>query len=1630
MYINKIDEIVDKVIDDFYNKIILKNKDITKILSEINFVKYQLDINKLLVEYQQTINDKELYAVLNNEDNVLVIINMIKRYVAYYLFLTIGFHYNGKKETYINNILEFSKNQPSFNYKVTNFFNSQSNSNVIRFFSIIKNITTILQSDKNKIAILSKKDDFKDTITFLNELGQEFVTSNFKLENLKNSAKDQGHNIIKTIILMELYTKEEKKDVYLILESTEKETGEYTFIDIVVPKTDYIDFSAIESVLSKEDVDDGLAYDIYELITSHDDFEKTGDISVDEKILSLINNNILVPIVEDFMLYHKDSEKYERVTNIQVKKKKEDTRLRYIISKIDSVSEYYSNNIKNNPEIKKNIEKSFYLPLNNRKAILINDTEELKIINKLDNQGRATIENNEFYNDLKNYRLYPYINFKDLQKNGITINSTKTVDAVRNIIFEHPTKQNDIVQLRVGSSGQSLNIVGFMVKTNVTPLYCLNTNDLIDVRQMGYNGKKFENGYTGILKFIKHSILTNKKYKPSVYWLFDPSKDKIKLDKYEQIGKLNNQENSKLLVAKLYDDIIDSVYNRMSTKIDRKKNITFYEFQQMFNFYNNKIMELSTDSTQYNNLLNIVSFEKYLKTSSKYDKKEDYFFGLDENVGKIIKLPVFSEKKKKSYHEIWVNVPQQEVDIQKTEIQSVESYGAICQHNITWDNLTALRKKNPNKFNELLVEFIYQYIIQNNEEDFVCKGCGTLINLKKFVVDGSFDTDGRYTTFSTPMQVALEDIPEYEKYKPSIRNIDKIIERLASVANLYFLLEKTVRQKNAIKLRIIKDTIDTIILHNKNLNNIYKERSEKIVAKYGVKELSNLFVFPLDNNIFIYSSKDKDHYKPIKRNNILSYIIFFVILELTDSQILYLGGDKLCNFYTFSKIGYKLFDGINIIKNNKNTITPIQKYKSLCYILFYISCVVTKYNMWYENETDVNNEDKQKTKKFNPIIQKTIIQTMVDLINSIMEVSAKKRDKQYLYNMISTKFFQKLNTSFKNDDTIYKLKQIHERKVHVSQNLTKKYVTVKIKPILLSPQFTFGNYNGINIWSKNKVAKYFIPLKNKLNKKQYNISNLTNCPDGKFHIWITENKTMKCANCKQTLNLIKYNSDITYDIVKNYRYNQIKKYAEKYCTNGNSFHKYVFDDKKQCNICKKCDFIETNSVDKLTKIQLDELDKSLTAQKEDSNKNNNNTNKHDNKEDYDKKVIDHYKSLYGKSKTHKEDFYNYIKEFITNIENTIGKDVNINAENLFVRYDAYIIDHDHNGYLLDKPFIINDKDNKIQYKKDHPFFKKNVIYYTNNQLQIDVFYDAFSMLLLGFKERNRDFQYAKKTDAYMRVNYSVTNRLRLLGYTSKYVSSNEYKESDIKYGIKIDPQDMLKNIISTVSRQRIQNLKKAITDIQRYIYRLKYNYPDDIKINNDGVNLDEFMNKYKKKLQKMKIKDDDGKNKIFEDWKVIKYNMFFQDISDKTINLSLDEYIQVDDLNFYDYHGNIILFYIINELNKLIKYNDSKFLKVSIVYLIIDIITRLYDSFNEEQVLANAEIKRFNYILKSKTFVFDMDNQGHGLDETDNQVEGFYGDYKDPDEQEDIDKLEQLDEDKEEMDALDVDTEIDYEVDY
>lgn len=1620
MYINKIDDLINDVLDDFYSNVILKNKLFTKIIQESNFVKYQKDINAIMIEYINSINTEQIRELVKNSDSIHTITETIKRYIAIYLFLMIGFNYKGKDDTFINNIVEFSKNQPEYNYKIDKFFNSESNSQIIKYFILIRQILVLMDADaQQRKDIFASRYDYKETVAFLNDLGSEYVEAQFKIKD-KN---EQSNNIIKTIIVLLLYKTNERKEFFRLLEMAESMDGDYMFIDIVVPTKRIIDFNTIESLLSKRDIMNGLANVFWEyLMESEDNMKSIGD-SVDDKILQLVNSGILVPIIDDFLLYHKDSEKYDKHIDPAKIKKKEDTKIRFIINKIDIASELYSESAD-----KTNAKKQFYVPLMNRKAVTINDYEEIKIINKFINQGKRSVENNEYFNDLLEYRSYPYVNFKEFQKNGFHMMFNKTVDAVRAVSLETSGdfKQHNKsrLQMRIGGKDMIANVVGFMIPTNLSPVECVRVNDLVDIKSVGKN----KNGMQLMLKYLDHSLINREDHKKSVYWLFDLETDEVVAETYEQTSKFTKQDQVKHIVGKMYDVLINQVYAHILEKLERK-NLYVQVADRIINGIEKRTLRITDKQDIMDDLESELYRNLIYKGDAKYDIEDDIIHGMS---GEVFKLPKIETKKKNKYVVMKMNLA--ELD-EKGEHIDEEKIEGVCQHNITWEKINDIKKINPKKYMDDMYAFIQQYVIENVEHQFVCKSCGFHLNMKKFTMDGVFDNDSqKFITYSMPMEVPLEDIAEYEKYKVSIRNIDKFIEKICLITNITYFSDTSTTAKWRRK-SVVKSVIDLVLLNNTLLRKNFKERNERASKMYGVsRDLSNLFVFELDNGIFMFSSKDKDHYKPIKQNNILAYIVFLTMLELNDSQITYITGDKkgFCNFPIFDKVYSSLFDGLKILKNDKGDTVNVKNYKMFCYVLYIMSCMMSKYNIWYYEYKDP--KDVAQRKKMMPVVQKIIIHTVIDVINSVLENA---NNKNYIYEVVVSKFYNKLNSTFSNEE-LYKRFKDETRASLIGDK--KNFVLTKPESIQLTGQY-LKSYELPTTWSKCRPPRLINDKKIREYITYHYINNITNCSDGRFHNWKSKNDSLQCSLCNVNIKDLNVDENATKTVIQNHKYIRLSELATKFCIDG-TIHQFALNDKGN-NVCLKCKNEEKH---KYSNDELNKLDVSLKRNQNAKNEEYANQQAdivHKSKEE--QKYHDDIKNKIGKEYREsitKENKYKFIDNFVNNIHSILGSE--LNNTDIHLKDNAYIIDHDYLGYPLDKPVVIMDKDNKITYKSNHPFFKTDVIFYTSYKgAKIDVFYDATTNMFLGYKEESKVFISDKKPDKKIKISYSLYNKIKYLGYPSLYMNISEYIDDavpfkpynkDNKYRNEYYDKEVAKYII----RNRNENLKKTIYKFQRLLTRIlnsgavqheqKKKLEPKKKI--EGVTMEEeidfftekidsIIEKYKKKFTTVAIVDSNGNHQIFKHWKGVSRALYPTDITDILVDFSDTNLISADAMNSLDDNGNMILFYIVNEMIKLVNYNESKFTKNNIVMFLIDFINSVFDIYNEDVLKLNLDIKRFKYILNSSTFIEDVqDKMG--------TVEGVYEEYRDVDDELTEEEIEEKENAEEEADAMDIDTEFDY----
>ena len=86
------------------------------------------------------------------------------------------------------------------------------------------------------------------------------------------------------------------------------------------------------------------------------------------------------------------------------------------------------------------------------------------------------------------------------------------------------------------------------------------------------------------------------------------------------------------------------------------------------------------------------------------------------------------------------------------------------------------------------------------------------------------------------------------------------------------------------------------------------------------------------------------------------------------------------------------------------------------------------------------------------------------------------------------------------------------------------------------------------------------------------------------------------------------------------------------------------------------------------------------------------------------------------------------------------------------------------------------------------------------------------------------------------------------------------------------------------------------------------------------------------------------------------------------------------------YIGNklirIILYYIISEIDKLLHFNKNNYTKINYINFMIEFITIIYNMFNQDKIMDNYNIKRFNYIIHSIGYIHDIEKKTKQSNET------------------------------------------------
>ena len=1001
MFINEYDILLDKILDNIYN-----NEDILKI-NKNNLEKHLGNSTKYIKDTTKLSKDEAITKEISN-----ITQNIIYAYLICLSFLTEKNNINELKTLLIR----------------IKILDSEKLGNITNIFEEIKILQIILKEENKEklLKLYNSNEKYKLGIDLLNDFGYENT-----MLNLKGDTKKHKHNLIKYIIIARYYRKYYRKEIFNLIFT---ETTKKHFIEVVMPKLKIIDYSNIESILDTNEISQGLVNEILEF---YEDYEKSVNINTEldkkKKINKLFESKIVIPITDEFLRFHKITEKYEKMsTHINKKERenvKDQTKIRYIITKLEKVKDLYSKKIKNNKDLLKEVDKMFYRPLIHRKAIIYNEIEELSIINKLLLSGKKAIDSNEFYHDLLYLRKSAYVNFKDFKNHGFKHWIKKSCLAVRysgieSLENKQIVSKNLNLDLRTISGNVKAHIVGLFILGNKNNIHQIKYKDIKDIRSINENG----------LEATKSVLLDklNNKNNINYYWVFDSEKDNMDAETFE-LETNKNSDYNRTLLSNIYDFCLNENFNRIMNKLNNYTNLDLYHSFNVSSYYQNKMLKFSKNS-DYEKTINKKIYDLIPINKEYYDDKENTIYGI---IGNIHKLPIDDRKEIKIQS---VHIPY----LENKEVIDLEEDNAYCQHTLDWTELSKLRNNNPNKHSELLYNFIKKYVITNADNEYICKSCKQFVDIQNFL-SNPYDGGSSGLDLIITSSKNLSEIKEYSKFSILIKNMDKLVERVAQINNFTYYLGN--EQIHKIRRQdIIKQVIDTIILHDKTLRtkNMDK-RSRELAAfqNYGVSsDYTFFFIFPLANDIFKSSSKETDKFKKIKVNNIITYILLFMVLDLNDSQILMFDYNKICNYILFDKFKSILFSKLKIKTDSSKNTVAVSELNTLCYILYYTSCMLSKYNIWYVATIEKMNSLSYK--------QKSIIHTFIDLVNSLLETFS--NSDNYMYEILGSKIIGKIKTLFKNDEILQAIKKKEEKKVIINNNKI-QIIKSKIKSIAIKDKF-------------------------------------------------------------------------------------------------------------------------------------------------------------------------------------------------------------------------------------------------------------------------------------------------------------------------------------------------------------------------------------------------------------------------------------------------------------------------------------------------------------------------------------------------------------------------------------------------
>ena len=355
-------------------------------------------------------------------------------------------------------------------------------------------------------------------------------------------------------------------------------------------------------------------------------------------------------------------------------------------------------------------------------------------MNKILNQGRRAMESNEYYLELKHANNVAYFNFKDFQKEGVTINLkvNRTINMLRYSNIEYISQMaNQEVEMRTGITDMTINLTGLAIgPLDGTTINCIKKDSLLDIRNItikypttrrqgkgiqvrkrfGYVFEDSEVFYhqsdgSNYYRFnglpIKPKFRINEEqiknlnpdiYPKVVYWIYDIEKDKYNMETYENVKMYHYQENIRYMNAHVFDQITGLLHKKLNSILEANVDLQTQKVELMVELFNTFNRIMMTTEQKRTLLINY-----YLKNKTIEDSK------IVEEV-EHIELPTYEAPPKEHIYKMKIdatnplNIKELTVltaysgeitEIDENALNAVESQ---CQHENEWKELRTSKR--------------------------------------------------------------------------------------------------------------------------------------------------------------------------------------------------------------------------------------------------------------------------------------------------------------------------------------------------------------------------------------------------------------------------------------------------------------------------------------------------------------------------------------------------------------------------------------------------------------------------------------------------------------------------------------------------------------------------------------------------------------------------------------------------------------------------------------------------------------------------------------------------------------------------------------------------------------------------